>query len=124
LEPWVGVDFDGTLAYSVPFQKWDGSCGEPLMPMVERVKALRKKGVVVKIVTARVSSTNAPEDHLDPKIGSIEAQRKLIEDWCLTHIGEVLPVTAEKDFYMEVLYDDRVIRVQHNSGFTLDEANR
>ena len=48
---WIGVDLDGTLAkYGI----WDGSIGEPIPLMVERVKIWIALGVEVKIFTARV----------------------------------------------------------------------
>ena len=51
---WIGVDLDGTLAR---YDGWKGPehIGEPLMPMVERVKAWLAEGREVRIMTARVS---------------------------------------------------------------------
>lgn len=121
---WTGIDLDGTLAFSVSSDKWKGDIGTPLTPMIDRVKKWLKEGKDVRIVTARVGSCGAPDGHCLPEFAGPDNQRKLIEKWCLTHIGQVLPVTAEKDFYMERLYDDRAIQVQHNTGFLVNEDNR
>jgi hypothetical protein len=101
---WVGVDLDGTLAY---YGKWAGGLiGAPVPLMVDRVKAMLRRGIEVRIFTARVADG-------DPK--TIEA----IERWCAEHIGRVLPVTNVKDFSMVALFDDRAIAVQKNTGVVL-----
>lgn len=110
-EPWIGVDLDGTLAEYQHSEVWDGSVGNPIAGMVERVKAWRAQGVLVKIFTARV----APFFEDDAR--SVDTQRKIVEAWCLEHLGEVLPVTATKDYDMILLYDDRAIRIQQNAGY-------
>ena len=103
---WIGVDLDGTLA-----RHEGGDCstvGPPVPEMLARVKAWVSAGVCVKIVTARVSSSNPPE--------FVEAQRRMIQLWCIQHLGQMLKVTAEKDFRMICLWDDRAQPVQHNTG--------
>ena len=98
---WIGVDLDGTLAY---YEGWDGgSIGEPIEPMVRRVKKWLKEGKKVKIFTARM--------HLDD--GS---QERAIKDWCAEHIGQELEVTCCKDYAMMELWDDRVRQVEKNTG--------
>lgn len=57
-----------------------------------------RMGVPVRIFTARVCNG-------DPET------RKHIEDWCLTHLGVILPVTCIKDYGMTLLYDDRAVAV-------------
>lgn len=101
---WIGVDFDGTLAV---YDGWKGIgvFGDPIQPMVKRVKDWLANGVVVKIFTARWH--NGPEE--------IEAIRK----WCELHIGEALPVTATKDYAMIELWDDRCVQVEMNKGTVL-----
>lgn len=108
---WIGVDLDATLAV---YDGWKGEdhIGEPIPLMVEKVKALLDKGKNVKIMTARVS----PEGNKD-----VEASRKLIQDWCKEHLGQVIPVTHEKDHQMEELWDDRVRQVIKNTGKFIDE---
>lgn len=104
---WIGVDFDGTLA---EYHGWtaDGVPGEPIKLMVDRVKKWLEEGREVRIVTARVCSM----------VGIFEAQRQrvLLQMWCYRHIGRALPITAEKDTDMEVLYDDRAVAVERNTG--------
>jgi hypothetical protein len=100
---WIGVDLDGTLA-----MRKDGDpltiIGKPLEPMVARVIGWLAQGLEVRILTARVASIHTPKE--------IAKQRKLISSWCLQNIGRVLPITAEKDHEMEVLWDDRAIQVK------------
>lgn len=111
MKPWIAVDLDGTLAY---YDKWrgDSHIGAPIPEMVARVRAWRAEGKDVRIFTARVCSTQGlaiqPRD-----VGMI---RIFIEQWCLMHVEEVLPVTHEKDFGMVELWDDRCVRVQRNTG--------
>jgi hypothetical protein len=94
----VGVDFDGTLAESVPnFPAY----GKPLMPMVELVRDLLKKGEDVRILTARADHPN----HYGP-----------VFEFCREHFGFALPVTDKKDFQMRVLYDDRARQVDPHTG--------
>lgn len=105
--PWIGVDLDGTLA---TYEGWQGPqlIGEPIPAMVERVKRWLTEGKVVKIVTARVSSQAAPFDAL--------LARQAIHAWTTQVFGYPLPVTAEKDFGMLELWDDRARQVKTNTG--------
>lgn len=104
---WIGVDLDGTLAH---YDGWNGPghIGEPVPAMLERVKRWVGEGHDVRIFTARV-------DGRQPA-AVVAAVRKSIEDWCLKHIGKVLPITNVKDFTMDELYDDRAIHVSPNTG--------
>ena len=109
---WFGVDLDGTLAR---YDGWLGvsHIGEPIAPMVERVKAWLADGKDVRIFTARVARLLSA----DPE-AKIEGNRALhyINEWCMAVFGRVLPVTCIKDFGMIVLYDDRAIQVEANTG--------
>lgn len=110
---WVGVDFDGTLA---TYQGWNGGrAGQPIPEMVERIKAWLEVGQEVRIVTARVGE--------QPEAGFADAQRAMIEAWCVEHIGTKLAVTAAKDFSMVALYDDRCVRVEPNTGRLMGPAH-
>lgn len=97
---WIGVDLDGTLAH---YDGWLGPehIGDPIPAMLARVTTWLAQGREVRIFTARAS---------------VPAQIKPVEDWCLYHIGQVLPVTNVKDFGMVELWDDRCVRVQANTG--------
>ena len=82
--------------------------------MVARVKFWLSQGKEVRILTARASRT-----------GRTEARRlqniALIWDWCEKHIGQVLPVTSDKDKDMLVLYDDRARQVELNTGHLIPQ---
>lgn len=108
---WIGVDLDGTLAANGPSPTYDGSIGEPVPAMVARVKQWLSEGREVRILTARVAGVPVWGDARDA-----EPQRAAIMQWCLDHIGAVLPVTAEKDYGMRELWDDRAITVARNAG--------
>jgi hypothetical protein len=104
---WIGVDLDGTLAEYHGF-KADHSIGPPVPLMLQRVKQWLAEGKDVRIFTARIAHAEGAYD------------RKLIEEWCLTHIGMVLPVTCEKDMRMMELWDDRAVQVIPNTGIRAD----
>lgn len=110
---WIGVDFDGTLAIHPPAGTTD-EFGAPIPAMVERVKQWLAEGREVRILTARVNH--------DPDVS--EDQRAMIEEWCLVHIGQILPVTCSKDYGMEVLYDDRAIQVERDTGRIIGDHTR
>lgn len=100
---WHGVDLDGTLARQST-DRWVRTVGEPLEPMVKRIRNWLANGERVKIMTARVA-----KDH----DGSME---RIIKDWCRKHIGVELPVTNKKDGFMIDLYDDKAVQVAYNKG--------
>lgn len=83
-EGWIGVDFDGTL---VEYHEYlgPGRYGLPIPLMIERVKTWLAAGQQVKIVTARAESPT---------------EVRAIQRWCREHLGEVLEVTASKDYRM------------------------
>lgn len=96
---WIGVDLDGTLAH---YEGWgDGSIGEPVLPMIQRVRNWLIQDKTVKIFTARASD---------------ESEKKKVEEWLKTHGLEQCEVTNVKDFAMIELWDDRAIRVMVNKG--------
>jgi hypothetical protein len=104
---WIGVDLDGTLA---TYGDWKGPnhIGEPIPAMIERVKQWLEEGLEVRIFTARVWGEKR------------QSIIKPIEDWCLEHIGQVLPITCEKDYGMIELWDDRCVQVEINTGRRMD----
>lgn len=123
---WVGVDLDGTLARVDYGMSYDGTIGPPVPAMLERVKRWLSEGVEVRIVTARVAEPIQRWDgyeHPDYAAGVAE-QRALIDAWCLQHVGQVLPVTAQKDYAMIELWDDRAVAVEHNTGRVLGGVRR
>jgi hypothetical protein len=107
-KPWIGVDLDGTLAV---YAEWNGPCSiGPIIPLMkDRILEWLSSGQVeVKIMTARVCSSQ-PE-------GFAGKARKAIQDWLEENGLPRLDVTAEKDFKMIELWDDRAVQVEHNTG--------
>lgn len=121
---WIGVDLDGTLALWGPEYFGPGhnetvtAIGAPVPRMVKRIQYWRAQGIEVRIVTARVGVYGDVYG-----VGFADRQRVMIETWCKQHIGEVLPVTASKDFDMMELWDDRCVQVLLNTGLSLQEYN-
>lgn len=104
--PWIGVDFDGTLAIDEQGPWNEGPPGNPVPEMVKRVQDWLAQGIEVRVFTARVSSMYA----------DATAQRLLIASWTKEHIGQMLQCTAEKDGDMLELWDDRAVQVEINTG--------
>jgi FMN phosphatase YigB (HAD superfamily) len=98
--PWVGFDFDGTLAHS--------ETAEPIEKMVDLAKAFLAQGKKVKILTARVASIQSAQHR--------KQEREFIQKWTRKHIGRQLEVTSEKDHLMLRLYDDRAVQIKRNTG--------
>jgi len=110
---WIGFDLDGTLAeYTVG--KGCDVIGDAIWPTIQLLRDYHKNGIEVKIFTARVSHDGTPV-----RIEESERARRAIEKWCETYIGFVPPITNTKDYSMWVLYDDRAIQVERNTGRVL-----
>lgn len=107
---WIGVDLDGTLAV---YDGWKGAdvIGEPVGPMLFRVRKWLSEGRDVRIFTARVSHDGTPE-----RIAEATAARKSIILWCIKHLGCEIPITNVKDYAMIELWDDRAVQVEMNTG--------
>lgn len=110
---WIGVDLDGTLAKHDHFISWD-YIGDPIPKMVDRIKAWRKRGIVVKIFTARLSHASRALSKV-----SYEDMANVIKAWTKKHIGEELPVTSEKDWEMMFFCDDSAVQMDKNLGVPL-----
>ena len=113
---WIGVDLDGTLAYYDGWSTID-TIGEPILPMVDKVKKLLAEGIEVKIFTARVCMHNQIDISTSQTINAISP----IKEWCKKHIGQELEVTNIKDFSMIELWDDRCKQVIFNKGLYIEE---
>jgi hypothetical protein len=113
----IAVDFDKTLAV---YTEWKGAgvLGEPIMPMVNRVKQWLAEGKIVKIFTARVWHDDTPR-----RLGEALASRVAIEDWCEKYFGQRLEVTCEKDIGILEIWDDRAVQVIPNTGIVVEEEN-
>lgn len=110
---WIGVDLDGTLAH---YEGWKGHThiGEPIQPMLDRVKNWINQGVEVRIFTARVSG------------GAMESAevRQAVLDWLFKHGLPMLVITCIKDYAMLELYDDRAVQVEMNTGRLVGHSTR
>lgn len=117
---WIGIDLDGTLAEdNGKFPE----IGAPVPAMVLLVKKLLAQGREVRIFTARAAITGRRD--VGPEVAKywphgelvfVSQQRQAIEAWCEEHLGQALPVTAQKDFDMLHFYDDRAVQVETNTG--------
>lgn len=112
---WIGVDLDGTLA---TYDKWEGChiVGQPIWPMVRRVKEWIAAGFNVRILTARVST---PENNAKRQKEAAMAMIA-IQQWCELYLGKAIPVTCRKDYAMIELWDDRAVQVEKNTGRRID----
>jgi len=95
---WIGVDFDGTIAEHHGYKGHD-HVGEPITPMINRIKKWLSEGKDVRIFTAR-DSKSFP----------------VIRRFCMENFGKTLKITNKKDRFMTELYDDRAVQVEHNTG--------
>ena len=97
---WIGVDLDGTLAH---YDGWYGPAhiGDPIEPMLERVRRWLAEGYEVRIFTARAS---VPE------------YVPFVKIWLEQNGLPPLKVTNVKDFGMVSLWDDRCVEVISNKG--------
>lgn len=122
MQSWIGVDLDGTLAEHYWPEKGPYETlriGAPIPRMVERVRAWIAEGQLVKVFTARVDGGDvalAMGEPLGAEHRDVEAITLAIQAWCVEHVGTALPVTARKDYGMVALWDDRAVRVVHNTG--------
>lgn len=113
---WIGVDFDRTLAYR-SHDSSDPTPGEPVPAMLARVKDWLARGIKVKIFSARVNPSNGQKYCV-----TAESQARVIQAWCLKHLGQVLEVTCSKDNYMKEAWDDIMVAVEENTGRQLSPS--
>ena len=73
--------------------------------MMEIVRQLIREKHTVKIFTARAC---------DPE------QFKYVEKWLDKHDLSGIMVTSKKDYGMHLLYDDRAVQVEYNTGVVHD----
>lgn len=105
---WIGVDLDGTLAQ---YDGWKGPehVGEPVPAILAKVRQWMAEGRIVKIFTARACKPD---------------EVKYVRAWLQKHGLGKLEVTNVKDFGMQVLYDDRAVQVEPNTGRIVGEDDR
>lgn len=110
---WIGVDLDGTLAH---YDRWRGHLhiGEPIKPMIDRVKNWLNHGIEVRIFTARISGEAAEAKEVE----------QAIHDWLAKQGLPMLRVTCMKDYAMLELWDDRAVQVHMNTGNPVGYSTR
>jgi len=96
--PWIGFDFDGTLAKERTL--------EPVEPMMKRLRGYLEQGIEVRILTAR---------------GNSEHEIQMVKRWLAAQGLPALEVTNRKDYQMIYLYDDRARQVIPNTGIVVGE---
>lgn len=102
------VDLDNTLAEGMVPHDPD-KIGPPIRAMVTKVKGWIKKGDKVCIITARMCTTvHSPL--------RLRRTRRMIQQYCLEHIGVSIPVTAEKHPAITDYWDDRAHRIEKDTG--------
>lgn len=97
----VAVDLDGTLAYNYDGEFDPYKIGDPVPPMINRVRSWIDNGVEVRIFTARA------QNH-----GNI----KPIRDWLRNHGLPDLLITNKKTMDIDVIWDDKARQVIPNTG--------
>ena len=97
---WRGVDLDGTLAKYTEYIS-PTNIGPPIPLMVLRVKKWLALGEDVRIFTARVADQSTRS-----------AVTVAIQNWCIVHIGKILPITNKKDHQCIEIWDDRAVQVE------------
>jgi hypothetical protein len=119
---WIGFDLDGVLAEYHGAQN-NFEIGPPIPAMVAKAKQLLAEGWELKIFTARVDGgliypTLHPE--VDPVTVEVYRQIalvvRMVQDWTEKHLGKRLAVTCQKDAGMRMLYDDRCVQIESNTG--------
>jgi hypothetical protein len=100
---WIGVDFDGTLAIDdAPSGDYDPArLGDPVPAMAARVREWLALGIEVRVFTARAA---------------VPADAELVAAWTEKHFGVRLLVTNIKDRHMWMLWDDRAVACEKNTG--------
>lgn len=139
MSKWIGVDLNGTLAlYTTGDYR---TIGDPIEPMVARVKQWIKDGHEVRIFTARAYPMTCAYPNADLadalrnmneledgsfKDGLLNALQAIgaIRIWCERYIGKRLAVTCMKDPDMLELYCDRVVQVEQNTGDVIGYSTR
>lgn len=99
--PWIGFDLDGTVAFYEHGYASENKIGPPIATMIEELKYWLSNGYTVKIMTARAAETS---------------QIPPIKVWLKENNLPDLEITNVKDPGMIMLYDDRAVQVQTNTG--------
>ena len=120
---WYAVDLDSTLAVSESHgMPSDGSIGEPVAAVVERVKELLAQGQIVRIFTARVWPRHTDQElkYTQRYLQALE-QEFQIREWSRQLFGQTLEVTCIKDPGVLEIWDDKARQVEPNTGRFLSD---
>lgn len=118
------VDLDGTLAH---YDAWKGieHIGEPVPAMLARVKKWMEAGEDVRIFTARIypsvkfeniTSFVLAKEKPETQEERAEVAGLFIREWCVKHLGKMLPITCRKNFETREIHDDRAVGILLNKG--------
>ena len=99
---YISVDLDRTLSFYPKNHDDISTIGEPILPMLNRVKRWLAEGKIVKIFTARASHG--------------QVQIDLFQNWCEKHGLGRLEVTNVKCPNCRAIWDDKAIRIKENTG--------
>lgn len=96
----IAFDLDGTLA---KYDNWKGlnHIGEPIIPIINKLKKYLANNEKCCIFTARATS---------------EKNKEPIKKWLIKNIGREIPITNIKNTNIKKFYDDRAIAVEKNTG--------
>lgn len=114
-EGWIAVDFDGTLAEYKSGTHERYTFGNVIVVMRDRILKWINEGFTVKIFTARLSG-------LHPFVE--DGVRIELQNWCERNGLPRLEVTNVKDHQMLILFDDRAIQVEANTGKIIGYSTR
>jgi hypothetical protein len=128
---WIAVDLDGTALVYDKWVAWN-AFGEPIWPMIERIKAWRAAGIEVRWMTARVfpfipkvnegAWSIQQKCRMTDRMWTIGEMITAIQAHTEPFVGERLPCTCAKDVDMIEQWDDRAVQVVANTGQTLAQG--
>ncbi len=114
---WWGFDIDKT-AFTDEGGTRGGVIGEPIMPIIRRIKHFLRTGRKVNIVTARVHPSEP--DREEQVLTVSRALDAVLGPEMASKIG----IRSDKDRHMIALYDDRAEQVIPNKGILVREELR
>lgn len=106
---WVGFDLDGSIAEYYEYDPNDPTPGKPIEKTISLLKSYLDSGIDCRIFTARA---DFPEDF------------DILRDWFeRAGLPRDLVITNVKDVYCKMIFDDRAIQVERNTGNLLGDPN-
>lgn len=114
---WWGFDIDKT-AFTDEGGTRGGVIGEPIMPIIRRIKWFLRVGRKVSIVTARVHPSESDRDE------QIMTVRGALVKALGQDRANMIDIRSDKDRHMIDLYDDRAKQVIPNKGILVQNELR